>query len=149
MPIARLTMVLLLFAGPALGEPLSVEVRGNHSPGATLYIAVYESDAEGWEAPLAARHKTTLPEARTLTVTLDLEPGTYALRAFVDLDEDGELNLNAKDRPLEPYASSIGEGRYQPSVFFSRSVFVFDRRRPHLELELRYPEGAEDRSAAQ
>lgn len=137
-----LLLILIFIAAPlAQADTFTVAVKGNRSPGAILYLAVYSGHADDWAAQPIARQKTVLPSEPNLTIDLELAPGQYALRAFVDLDQDGILAINHKDRPEEPFASSVGAGRYNPSVFFSRSVFIFDQRRPHTELELRYPEG--------
>lgn len=136
-------LLALLAHGALAGETLLVKIENNRSPGATLYIAVYPGDADGWDAQPLSRHKLTLPEHDSVTKEIELESGRYALRAFVDLDGDGELATNARDRPAEPFASSIGTGRYNPSVYFSRSVFVFDAQRNQVDLSLRYPEGTE------
>ena len=48
----------------------------------------------------------------------DLEPGEYAVRAFHDIDGNGELNMNMMGIPTEPFAfSNNAAGMFGPASF--------------------------------
>ena len=119
-------------------------LEGNRSAGADVYVAVYAAQAGKWEAPPLWQRRETLPETPSVTLELPLAPGAYAIRAFVDVNGDGELATGARGRPAEPFAISVGEGRRQPSTHFSRSIFRLHEGQPEVTLTLRYPEAASD-----
>lgn len=146
----RLSLVwLLLFAASASGaEPYRLILEGNRSAGAEVYVAVYSAQASGWDSAPLLQLRETLPETSSLTLELPLEPGAYAIRAFVDLTGDGELATGARGRPAEPFAISVGEGRRQPSTHFSRSIFQLHQGQPEVTLTLRYPEAPSEEPAS-
>ena len=70
-----------------------------------LQVAVYDS-AQAWKGGKAVT-SVTVPAAETApTVRLDLPAGTYAIRAFHDVDGDGRLGTNPFGLPVEPYGFS-------------------------------------------
>lgn len=144
MPGFRFSALLLtLLAGAANADDAPqwrLIISDNALPEKTLYLAVYEAAAGSWEAEPVLRLKQTLPEFEAFARPLALPPGRYALRVFVDLDNNGELTLNDRDRPAEPYASSQGDNQ-RPSPLFERSLVTLGEDQPELELRLRYPPG--------
>jgi uncharacterized protein (DUF2141 family) len=140
-----LLFLLMLLTGLAwASESYRLTVEGNRSPGADLYVAVYSADARNWDAEPLLQLRHNLPNDSAFSVDLPLEPGAYAIRAFVDLAGDGELATGTRGRPEEPFAISVGEGRRQPSMHFSRSVFRLNEEQPEVTLTLRYPEAVSD-----
>ncbi|MDQ2076990.1 DUF2141 domain-containing protein [Marinimicrobium sp. ABcell2] len=138
-----LLLILLVFARVSgASEPYQLTVEGNRSPGADLYVAVYPERARSWDAEPLVQLRHVLPESSVFTIDLPLDPGAYAIRAFVDLSGDGELATGERGRPIEPFAISVGEGRRQPSMHFRRSVFLLSDDQPEVTLTLRYPEAA-------
>ncbi len=115
-------------------------ISDNALPEKTLYLAVYEAAAGGWDGEPLLRLKQALPDFEAFARPLALPPGRYAVRAFVDLDNNGELTLNEHKRPAEPYANSQGDNQ-RPSPLFERSLITLDGNQPELELRLRYPPG--------
>lgn len=140
----RQTILLMLTLTPftVLADDFTLQVKNNLSPGATLYIAVYRADQKSWDAPAEYLLTQHLPQKPTFSLPLAVPAGQYALRAFVDIDGNKTLNTRSLSRPTEPFASSVGSGRTQPSIHFDRSVLLLDTNHPNAVLTLRYPKGS-------
>ena len=136
--------LLLFVAHAGSAEPYQLILEDIRSPGVNVYVAVYSAQASGWDSEPLLQLRETLPDTQSATVALPLTPGAYAIRAFVDLDGNGELATNERGRPEEPFAISVGEGRRQPSTQFSRSIFQLHEGQPEVTLTLRYPVAASD-----
>ncbi|WP_049721084.1 DUF2141 domain-containing protein [Gilvimarinus polysaccharolyticus] len=141
--IQQLTLLALsLSCGAALADEFSVRLENNLSPGATLYLAVYRAAQGSWETTATHQSKHLLPLASDLMLPLEIPAGQYAMRAFIDINGDQTLNTRSLNRPTEPFASTIGQGRSQPSVHFERSILKLDAAHPVATLTLRYPKGS-------
>lgn len=71
-----------------------------------VLIAVYDS-AQGWSAGKPVRAvQADAADAEPTAKALALPPGTYAVRAFQDVDGDGKLGTNPFGLPIEPYGFS-------------------------------------------
>lgn len=51
-----------------------------------------------------------LADGNEMTMDAELPPGRYALRAFIDLNGNGELDTGALGKPVEPFAFSRAAG---------------------------------------
>ncbi len=98
-------------AGPATSGRLEIHFAPRPAVAAPLVAALYDSAAAfaGQGRPLA-----------TVRIGADEEPawqlarlpaGTYAVKAFLDLDRDGVLDRGRGGRPTEPYGFSNGARR--------------------------------------
>ncbi len=81
-------------------------------------MAALFADAESYDeggAPVASFRLQV--DGSTVTKRLeDLAPGAYAIRAYHDVDGDGELDTNLFGVPTEPYAfSNNASGRKGPA----------------------------------
>lgn len=71
-----------------------------------VMIAVYDS-AQGWSSGKPARIAQANPaDAEPAAKIVALAPGTYAVRAFQDVDGDGKMGMNPFGMPVEPYGFS-------------------------------------------
>lgn len=98
----------MLIAGAALAQDgtLSLTFETGTSEGAVV-LAVYDSEA-AWNdggAP-AAEARVEVSDGAAVAVLEGLAPGDYAVRAFHDIDGDGEMGMNPFGIPTEPYAFS-------------------------------------------
>lgn len=73
-------------------------------PDAPIVVALFDS-AAAFDARRPCRSARLQPGTVSWRVE-DLEPGTYAALAYQDLDNDGELGLDERGLPVEPYAVS-------------------------------------------
>ncbi len=85
-----------------------------------LYIAIYSAAAKWTDEPLLKMHVTN---ATFLPLQIsDLAAGHYAIRLFIDTNGNGQLDLNTKNLPVEPFGFSGNiKLRRMPTV--SEAVF--------------------------
>lgn len=71
-----------------------------------ILIAVYDS-ADGWRSGKPARvAQADAADAEPSAKIVALPPGTYAVRAFQDVDGDGKMGTSPFGMPVEPYGFS-------------------------------------------
>ena len=111
----------------AMGQPVAsalpsvkliVQVSGIKEKG-TIRIAVFDQPDGFPDANAAVRLATAKAREDGVTVAIEkMMPGTYAIAAFHDLDEDGILSTNLVGIPTEPYGfSGDSRGRFGPPSF--------------------------------
>ena len=112
----------------ALGAELAIDVHGVRSGDGRVYLAVHgpatrdtfpsgEALVEGLRAP-------ALPGTMRFVVE-DLAPGRYALSAFHDENDNGELDTNLMGIPSEGYGfGNEASAAFGPPSFEAASVDV-------------------------
>jgi uncharacterized protein (DUF2141 family) len=86
--------------------PVQVTFTGITAPTGALYIGLYADEASfGGGAPLQG-FKLDVTGAQVTQSISGLQPGSYAVKVYHDIDGDGRMNTNAFGIPLEPYAAS-------------------------------------------
>ena len=125
--IIALAAVALLTAAPALAEPgatssVVLTFETGVQAGA-VRVALYDSEAAyAGGAPV----RTAIVDAvggQPVARFADLPAGTYAAKAFHDLDGDGKMGANPFGMPTEPYAFSnnargnMGPARWDAAQF--------------------------------
>lgn len=103
---ATLAAALLATAATAAttvhAADLTIDIGG--SPGATVYVALYDS-ADGWlKAGRALQSLKAAPGERV--VIAGLAPGRYAFTFFEDRNGNGQLDRNLFGIPTERYGMS-------------------------------------------
>ena len=116
-------MTLLIGTGTSAGE-VSVIVTGVSEAGGVIRVAA--CDQEHFLEPRCFRSAATPARAGEVEITLrDVPPGTYALQAFHDLDEDGEIDTNFLGMPSEGMGfSNDAQMRFGPPDFADAAVTV-------------------------
>ncbi|MCP8900149.1 DUF2141 domain-containing protein [Gilvimarinus xylanilyticus] len=134
-------MILLLLVDTLQAESprFTLQINGNQSAGATLYLAIYPADSDDWQAEAHQNLKRVLPDTEQVQWPLDLPAGRYAIKAFVDLNHNGQLDRKNRRTPLEPFAFSLGDGRDKPGISFNKAVFTLDGEHTTARLPLQYP----------
>ena len=117
-------------ATPVLAAELAIEIRGVRSGDGRLFVAVHGSETsatfpagDGMVAGLNQR-----ASAGTLRFVLrDLPPGRYAVNAFHDENDNGELDTNLVGIPSEGYGFANDPGAaFGPPDFEAAAVTVGD-----------------------
>lgn len=94
-------------ASEAMDSSLTVTFHGIKSPAGRIMVALAADPAAyAGASPAAAQGQAPVQGANASVTFTGLKPGTYAIRAFHDLNGDGKLNLNPFGIPTEPYAFS-------------------------------------------
>jgi uncharacterized protein (DUF2141 family) len=103
-----------------------VEISGLKDATGNVYIAVYSSDSSWLGDETVTDVTVVIAEALDgdlVRAELQLPLGDYALSAFYDADNDGELDTNFIGMPKEPIAMSnnavakFGPPKYSDAVF--------------------------------
>lgn len=122
----------LLLAPPASPPPplvhVEVTVAGIRPGKGTVVLKFYDKPETVFET--ACLTKTQRADRPALTLAADLPAGTYALAAFQDFDENGDLNLGWFHVPTEP----VGFGnnfrpRWAAPTFADCAVAVSETQR--------------------
>lgn len=109
---AAAAAALLLTAAPALAQSADNKVVLTFETGARtgmVMIALYDSAAtfNGSGAGDSAVARTAISASGRVVATFDhLPAGDYAVKAFHDVNGDGQMNTNPFGMPTEPYAFS-------------------------------------------
>jgi uncharacterized protein (DUF2141 family) len=108
--LAATAAALLLTATPALAQTADSKLVLTFETGARtgqVMVALYDSAAAfdgGSSSPVAA---TAISASGPVVATFgNLPAGDYAVKAFHDVNGDGQMNTNPFGMPTEPYAFS-------------------------------------------
>lgn len=110
--LATAAAALLLTAAPALAQSADNKVVLTFETGARtgmVMVALYDSAAtfNGSGAGDRAVARTAISASGRVVATFEnLPAGDYAVKAFHDVNGDGEMNTNPFGMPTEPYAFS-------------------------------------------
>lgn len=103
-----LAAALLLLTAPAAAGPTDSSVVLTFETGArtgSVMVALYDSEASYEGGPAVAR--MAVPASGPVVARFEnLPAGDYAVKAFHDVNGDGEMNKNPFGLPTEPYAFS-------------------------------------------
>jgi uncharacterized protein (DUF2141 family) len=103
-----------------------VEISGLKGATGSVFISVYDSDSTWLSDETVMNQKVVIAESLDgdlVRTELHLPLGEYALSAFYDKDDDGELDTNFVGMPKEPIAMSnnavakFGPPDYSDAVF--------------------------------
>jgi uncharacterized protein (DUF2141 family) len=151
LPLRRLVTLytfigLCLTGTSAAAATVEFTFEDNRAPGAQVYLAIYKAnESKSWDDAPAQQEKLTLGDTENWQATIELAPGRYAARAFIDVDGNGELKTARSGRPQEPFAISLGDGRKKPSIRFQQAVFEVSEGTTSVTMPLLYPRGSLDR----
>jgi len=120
----------LLLAAPtaALAQDpgkITFEFATGSSTG-TIRAALFNSADAYRRGPAVASAEARVSGGVTLVVFENLPAGDYAMRAFHDWDDDGELDTNPFGMPTEPYAFSNNAVGNMGPASWDRASFRVD-----------------------
>ena len=105
--------------------PVSLTVEVRASGEAPILIELHDSEAN-WKKDTNPAAAITLPPGERRWI-VKVPPGTYAARAFQDLNGDGELQKNRIGLPTEPFGfSRDAKPRFGPPSW-GRTRFEVER----------------------
>ncbi len=103
--IAALTAPACVHATTADPARLTLTFETGAAAGAVM-VSVFDSEAAYTGGAPVRRARVDVAGGVRTAVFADLPPGTYAVKAFHDLDGDGRMTTNPFGRPIEPVAFS-------------------------------------------
>ena len=109
--IASVAAALLLTAAPAFAQSADNKVVLTFETGARtgmVMVALYDSASafDGGSARPVAATAVSASGSRVVATFENLPAGDYAMKAFHDVNGDGEMNTHPFGMPVEPYAFS-------------------------------------------
>lgn len=88
-------------------EPIRLTLTfGTGAQTGSVMVSLYDSETAYTGGTPIRRVKIDLAGGARTTIFADLPPGTYALKAFHDVNGDGRMNSNPFGIPIEPVAFS-------------------------------------------
>ncbi len=99
------------------GSSLTVTFTGIEEKEGAVVGVLFDSEAayEGKSAPVRTIF-VTADKAEVATMVEGLSPGTYAIKAFHDIDGDHKMGSNPYGMPTEPFAfSNNAQGNMGPA----------------------------------
>ena len=123
-----LALAIGLSAAPleaALATEVAVTVEGVESAGGTLRVTLcLESEYESWGCALRQRMDAAVGGG---TLVFEVPAGRYAVKAYHDADDDGELDRDLFGAPSEDYGfSRDARGTFGPPDFADAAVTIGD-----------------------
>ena len=124
---------------PAGKVELQITIADVREEVGTIYIGVYTNE-ETWK-DLDPTHKLTAkPATPKTTVTIELEPGEYAVSTYHDVNDDEEFNRKGVFRlPGEPFAFSNDPKIRMRIPSWKRVKFKVDVEEKEHTLTLKHP----------
>ncbi|MEQ8583476.1 MAG: DUF2141 domain-containing protein [Marinoscillum sp.] len=131
--INLLLTVLLLFTP----NEVKLEISGIKKPIGNLRIAAYNTPENYLdESQMAHSYVVRVTETGTMTFTIDLPAGEYALAVFHDVNEDGKLNKNLIGIPTEHYGfSNNTRGAFGPPSYDQAKIPLIHGDTLRIELQ--------------
>jgi uncharacterized protein (DUF2141 family) len=122
--VSLLLVVAIATRALAADQPpgtLIIDISGLQQATGNVYVAVYASASTWLGDEVVTTKKVVIADARDgdlVRTEVQLPPGEYALSAFHDKDDDGQLTTNLIGMPKEPIAlSNNAEGKFGPPTY--------------------------------
>lgn len=93
-----------LLALPAVAAPLQIVVTGVESNKGQVMVAVCTE--REFLQPMCGYNGRAPARPGPVTITVEVPPGAYAVQAYHDIDNNGEVTLNFLGLPTEPLGFS-------------------------------------------
>lgn len=106
---AALAALITLTAAPALAADPTSSVSLTFDVGSetgAVMVALYDAEAAYAGGAPVRRAIVDVATGQRVAAFADLPAGDYAVKAFHDVDGDGEMDTNPFGMPTEPYAFS-------------------------------------------
>lgn len=134
--MSRWILLVILLITPVLqaGE-IRVTLNGEALVAAPLYAELVLANQVEW-SPAIQQLRVDVSEQNPVFSFVRIPEGLYAVRVFLDLDEDGKLNRSRRGLPLEPVGFSLCalQERSEPSPM--DCGFVHDQAQTAIQLDL-------------
>jgi len=132
-------VVLLLLAGQAQAARLIVTIQGTRDADGYLYVALFSKPDGFPDGDYSVQHMKLKAAPQPLTVVFDdLAPGTYAVGAYHDQNNNGRLDTDFIGYPSEGYALSNGIRAVFSRPRFIDAAFAVGGEDTYVTLRIKY-----------
>ena len=113
---------------------LTVEFENIKSKTGTLFIALYNEEAQFLKTAFDGT-KVPVKDGKATATFNNLAKGVYAISAFYDKNNNGQLDTNFLGIPKEPTAmSNNAKGSFGPPKF-KDAKFIIDKENKNIKIE--------------
>lgn len=137
--IAAFAIATILIAGPASAARIIVTVSGLKSAAGGVYVGLYATPSKFLNGTQVDAMRKVRASTGQITVTFDnLPPGTYAIGAYHDENNNDHLDTDFIGLPTEGYALSNGVRALLSKPNFYEAAFTVGAGDKPVGLHIRY-----------
>lgn len=128
--------LILALTTPLLeAKDIEVRLKGEVLVAETLYAELVDASQLEWN-PAVQQVAVNIAQDHPLFSFFDVPEGIYAIRVFLDLDNNGELNRSRRGIPLEPIGYSLCgiEKKSEPQPF--NCGFMHSQKKTKIDINL-------------
>jgi uncharacterized protein (DUF2141 family) len=137
---SALTLTSIIFTtGEALAARIVVTISGFRSNQGGVYVGLYATPSKFLNGTQVDVMKKVPASIAPITVTFDnLAPGTYAVGAYHDENNNDHFDTNFLGLPNEGYALSNGVRAVMSKPTFEQAAFTIGNAGAAIALQIRY-----------
>ena len=138
--LSALTLASVIFAASeASAARIVVTITGLKSNEGGVYIGLYATPSKFLNGSQVDVMRKVRASTAPITVVFDnLRPGTYAVGAYHDENNNDHLDTNLIGLPTEGYALSNGVRAVMAKPTFQQAAFTVDDTGAAVTLQIRY-----------
>jgi uncharacterized protein (DUF2141 family) len=137
--LAALALAALVIAEPAFAARIIVTVSGLRSAAGGVYIGLYATPSKFLNGTQVDALKKVRAGSGPITVVFDnLQPGTYAIGAYHDENNNDHFDTDFIGLPQEGYALSNGVRAVMAKPTFQQAAFTVGTADTPISLHVRY-----------
>lgn len=132
-------LATILVAGSAVAARVIVTIDGLRSAVGGVYVGLYATPSTFLNGNRSDAMRKVRASTGPITVTFDnLPPGTYAVGAYHDENNNHHLDTHLIGLPMEGYALSNGVRAVMAKPTFQQAAFAFGSGNRPIALQVRY-----------
>jgi uncharacterized protein (DUF2141 family) len=137
---SALALASVVFAvGEASAARIIVTISGLKSNEGGVYVGLYATPSKFLNGTQVDAMKKVAASTGPITIVFDnLAPGTYAVGAFHDENNNNQLDRNFLGLPTEGYALSNGVRAVTSKPTFQQAAFTVGNAGAAVSLQIRY-----------
>jgi uncharacterized protein (DUF2141 family) len=137
--LAALALAALVIAEPAFAARIIVTVSGLRSAAGGVYVGLYATPSKFLNGTQVDAMKKVRAGGGPITVVFDnLAPGTYAIGAYHDENNNDHFDTDFIGLPQEGYALSNGVRAVMAKPTFQQAAFTVGTADTPISLHVRY-----------
>jgi len=138
--LSALALASVVFAaGEASAARIAVTISGLKSNEGGVYVGLYATPSKFLNGAQVDVMKKVAASTAPITIVFDnLAPGTYAVGAFHDENNNNQLDRNFLGLPTEGYALSNGVRAVTSKPTFQQAAFTVGNAGAAVSLQIRY-----------
>jgi uncharacterized protein (DUF2141 family) len=136
--IIRSLIAALLITAPAAATDLTVNFTVTDAPTGQIMLSLFDTEAahDGGGKPVRAA-AVPVKDGKAVAKFDGLAPGRYAIKAFHDINGDGQMGMTPFGMPTEPFAFSNNAPAMAGPAPWSASNFAVDGAAATTDISIR------------